>query len=156
MTKIYIHFHNEKFSILNPLFYSTAIIKFFTNDIFYHVSIEINNIYYEANFFSGVIKSNQISSNIGLTYVLDVDTKTKSKIVSELNALIGAKYDYLALLSGFFGKKIQSKKAYFCSEICDIVTQNVLDVSIKNMNTNPSPKDVRMILTGAKIKTIVK
>ncbi len=152
MNKIYINFHNQKFKWYQLYFWTTKIIKFVTNDKYYHVSCTIDGQYYEATFFSGVVKRSQPSTKMGLAYEMLVDNKTKTHLKKHLNSLLGAKYDYYAILFGFFGFKKHSTKSYFCSELMQAVIKYALDIKINNMKTNLSPKDIRMILSGAKCK----
>ena len=152
MNKIYINFHDKKFEWYELYFWTTKIIKLVTNDKYYHVSCTIDGQYYEATFFSGVVKQSQPSTKMGLVYEIMVNDKTKTYLKKHLNSLVGAKYDYFAILFGFFGIKNQSTKSYFCSEIIHAILKYALDIQINNMQTNLSPKDIRMILAGAKCK----
>lgn len=152
MNKIYVNFHNEKFKWYELYFWTTKLIKLITNDKYYHVSCTIDKKFYEATFFSGVAKKNEPSTKMGLVYEIPVDNKTKAYLKKHLNSLIGSRYDYYAILFGFFGFKKQTRKAYFCSELMQAVLKYALDIKINNMNTNLSPKDIRMILAGAKCK----
>ena len=152
MDKIYINFHNQKFKWYELYFWTTGIIKLFTNDRYYHVSCKIDNKFYEATFFSGVTARKQPTTKIGLAYEIPVDSKTKTHLKKHLNTMLGKQYDYYAILFGFFGFKTHSIKKYFCSEIIHAILKYALDIKINNMQTNLSPKDIRMILSGAKCK----
>jgi len=153
VNKITIYFHDQKFKWYDPKRWTTAIIKWLSNDIFYHVSFRLKSEFYnesklyEASFFGGVVSPKELSSHSSLNYQIQIPNDTFVRLSDYYDELVGLPYDYTALITGFFGKKNENSKAYFCSELL-LKILNVLGVDTSIFSTNISPKDARMMLVG--------
>ena len=156
VNKITIYFHDQKFRWYDPKRYTTAIIKWLSNDIFYHVSFRLKSEfyneskYYEASFFGGVVSPKKLSSHSSLNYTIEITNEQFIKLSDFYDYLLGKPYDYKALITGFFGRKNENSKAYFCSELLLKILHD-LGVNTNQFKTNISPKDARMILIGLAI-----
>lgn len=145
---IKVHFHQKDYKWWNPLKYTTKIIKVRSNDIYYHVSFEINRKYYEAKFLTGVSKHNIQRNDIADTIKLNIDDATTKKIVNEYESMLGNKYDFFGVIFGFFGYKVHDSNKYFCSELFLPILKHAYGITQYDFKTNLSPKDVRMICLG--------
>ena len=145
---IKVHFHKKQYKWWNPLKYTTSIIKIFSNDIYYHVSFEIDRVYYESEFFSGVTQFINPRNDIAYTVELDLDYHIITKVVDEFESMIGKKYDFFGVIFGFFGYKVHKTDKYFCSELFLPILKHAYGITKNDLKTNLSPKDVRMICLG--------
>jgi len=141
---IKVHFHKKFYKWWNPLKYTTSIIKIFSNDIYYHVSFEIDKKYYESEFFSGVARYANPRNDIAYTLKLHLDEKIVKKIVKEFKSMLGKKYDFFGVIFGFFGRKVHESNKYFCSELFLPILKHAYGITKDDLKTNLSPKDVRM------------
>lgn len=141
---IKVHFHKKEYKWWNPLKYTTSIIKIFSNDIYYHVSFEIDKKYYESEFFSGVSRFMHPRNDIAYSIELYLDKKIIKKIVDEFESMLGKKYDLFGVIFGFFGHKVHESDKYFCSELFLPILKHAYGITKDNLKTNLSPKDVRM------------
>jgi uncharacterized protein YycO len=141
---IKVHFHKKEYKWWNPIKYTTSTIKIFSNDIYYHVSFEIDKKYYESEFFSGVARYSNPRNDIAHTIELNVNKTTTKKIVKELNSMLGKKYDFFGVIFGFFGHKVHESDKYFCSELFLPILKHAYGITKDDLKTNLSPKDVRM------------
>lgn len=141
---IKVHFHKKEYKWWNLLKYTTDIIKIFSNDIYYHVSFEIDKNYYESEFFSGVARYSNPRNDIAYTLKLYLDKKIIKKIVDEYESMLGKKYDFLGVIFGFFGRKVHDSNKYFCSELFLPILKHAYGITKNDLKTNLSPKDVRM------------
>lgn len=141
---IKVHFHKKEYKWWNPLKYTTSIIKIFSNDIYYHVSFEIDKKYYESEFFSGVSRFMHPRNDIAYSIELYLDKKIIKKIVDEFESMLGKKYDLFGVIFGFFGHKVHESDKYFCSELFLPIIKHAYGITKDNLKTNLSPKDVRM------------
>lgn len=146
---ISVHFHKKEYKWWNPIKYTTSIIKIFSNDIYYHVSFEIDRVYYESEFFSGVSRFVEPRDDISHTVQLELDKKIyKNLIVNDYQNMIGKKYDFFGVIFGFFGYKVHKTDKYFCSELFLPILKHAYGITKNDLKTNLSPKDVRMICIG--------
>jgi hypothetical protein len=145
---IKVHFHKKNYKWWNPIKYTTSIIKIFSNDIYYHVSFQIDNIYYESEFFSGVSRFIEPRDDIAHTVELNIDKPTTKKIIKEFQSMLGKKYDFFGVVFGFFGYKVHKTDKYFCSELFLPILKHAYGITKNDLKTNISPKDVRMICIG--------
>ena len=145
---IKVHFHRKFYKWWNPIKYTTSIIKIFSNDIFYHVSFEIDRVYYESEFFTGVIASIYPRDDIAYTLDLKFNKETTKKIIKEFESMLGKKYDFFGVIFGFFGYKVHKTDKYFCSELFLPILKHAYGITKNDLKTNLSPKDVRMICLG--------
>lgn len=158
MKTIKVHFHRKFYSWWNPIKYTTSIIKLFSNDIFYHVSFEIEGtIYsqkkiYESDCKNGVGKYANPRADVAYTVPLKINEQAYNKIVNDYNLMVGSKYDFFGVLFGFFGYKIHNARKYFCSELFLPILKHAYGITKKDLRTNLSPKDVRMICLGLIVK----
>jgi hypothetical protein len=141
---IKVHFHKKEYKWWNPIKYTTSIIKIFSNDIYYHVSFEIDKKYYESEFFSGVARYANPRNDIAYTLKLYLDKKIIKKIVDEYESMLGKKYDLFGVIFGFFGHKVHESDKYFCSELFLPILKHAYGITKNDLKTNLSPKDVRM------------
>lgn len=149
---IKVHFHRKYYKWWNPLKYTTSIIKTRSNDAYYHVSFEENKIFYESEFFSGVSSLIEPRDDIAHTIELNIDKKTTQKIVKEFESMLGKKYDLFGVIFGFFGHKVHESDKYFCSELFLPILKHAYGITKNDLQTNLSPKDVRMICLGLTAK----
>lgn len=149
---IKVHFHKKEYKWWNPLRYTTSIIKIFSNDIYYHVSFEIDKKYYESQFFSGVAQFMHPRNDVAHTIELNINKTTTKKIVKEFDSMIGKKYDFFGVIFGFFGRKVHKTDKYFCSELFLPILKHTYGITKNDLKTNFSPKDVRMICLGLTAK----
>jgi hypothetical protein len=149
---IKVHFHKKFYKWWNPIKYTTSIIKIFSNDIYYHVSFEIDKKYYESEFFTGVARFNNPRNDIAHTIELNINKTTTKKIVKEYESMLGKKYDFFGVIFGFFGQKVHESDKYFCSELFLPILKHAYGVIKNDLKTNLSPKDVRMICLGLTAK----
>jgi hypothetical protein len=149
---IKVHFHKKEYKWWNPLKYTTSIIKIFSNDIYYHVSFEIDKKYYESQFFSGVARFMHPRNDVAHTIELNINKTTTKKIVKEFDSMIGKKYDFFGVIFGFFGHKVHESDKYFCSELFLPIIKHAYNITKDDLKTNYSPKDVRMICLGLTAK----
>jgi hypothetical protein len=145
---IKVHFHKKEYKWWNPIKYTTSIIKIFSNDIYYHVSFEIDRLYYESEFFSGVSRFMHPRNDIACTIELDLDYHIITKVVDEFESMLGKKYDFFGVIFGFFGYKVHKTDKYFCSELFLPILKHAYGITKNDLKTNLSPKDVRMICIG--------
>lgn len=141
---IKVHFHKKEYKWWNILKYTTSIIKIFSNDIYYHVSFEIDKKYYESEFFSGVARYANPRNDIAYTLQLHLDKKIIKKIIDEFESMLGKKYDFFGVIFGFFGQKVHESDKYFCSELFLPILKHAYGITKNDLKTNLSPKDVRM------------
>lgn len=149
---IKVHFHKKEYKWWNPIKYTTSIIKIFSNDIYYHVSFEIDKKYYESEFFTGVARFNNPRNDIAHTIELNINKTTTKKIVKEYESMLGKKYDFFGVIFGFFGQKVHESDKYFCSELFLPILKHAYGITKNDLKTNLSPKDVRMICLGLTAK----
>lgn len=149
---IRVHFHKKEYKWWNPLKYTTSIIKFFSNDIYYHVSFEIDKVFYQSGFYNGVSRFIEPRDDIAHTIELNIDKTTTKKIIKEFDLMIGKKYDFFGVIFGFFGRKVHDKNKFFCSELFIPIIKNAYIIDLNTIQTNLSPKDVRMICIGINAK----
>ena len=148
MKNLIIYCHDQKFEWWDFRKYTTAIIKFFSNDIFYHQSFLLGNQVYEANAFSGVVYREGLSSDASLRFEISITEKQYEKLKRIYDSLVGRPYDYLAIIAGFFGIKVENSKAFYCSELLNPIFYHVFGIKTREFKTNLTPKDARMILTA--------
>lgn len=149
---IKVHFHEKNYKWWNLFRYTTSIIKIFSNDIYYHVSFEIDRLYYESEFSSGVARYHYPRNDIAYTVNLNINKKTIEKIIDDYEAILGKKYDFFGVVFGFFGHKIHDTNKYFCSELFLPILKHAYGITKNDLKTNISPKDVRMICLGINAK----
>ena len=149
---IKVHFHRKFYKWWNPIKYTTSIIKLFSNDIYYHVSFEIDGIYYESEFFDGVSRFIHPRNDIAETVELHLGKETTKKVAKEFISMLGKKYDFFGVLFGFFGYKVHKSDKYFCSELFLPILKHAYGITKNDLKTNLSPKDVRMICLGLTAK----
>ena len=148
--KITHNFHGSKFSISDYRFIGSNLIKMKTNDKYYHASTLIDNYYYEAVVFKGVIKDKKPSTKVSYSITFEVPRdKQFEAYYDELNKQVGKGYDYKGALLGFFGFKIQDSDRYYCNELNNIFLKHYSS-SLISHKTNYSPKDLRLLLMGWK------
>ncbi len=142
MTKyIYIHGYSNK------LYYIFAsIIKLKTNSKVNHVSIEIPKVgIYQALSRNGVTKTKTHYAKPIVSVKLPFNTQSFAgkEFIQYLDELVNKKtsYDFIGVLLGFFGIKIQNKKKFFCSELADLYFSRYLSKK-SFVYTNLSPKEV--------------
>ena len=126
-----------------------TLIKTKTNSRFSHVSIEIEGIIRHSRIGTGVIKDTQHYVPPSKTLILPFDeTSEKGKIFIEmLESKVGHGYDYLALFFGCWGKKIQNKDRYLCSEYVALYLTEYLNI-VPDIKTIFVPKDLYLFLRG--------
>ena len=138
---IYIHGYSNK------LYYIFAsIIKLKTNSKVNHVSIEIPNVgIYQALSRNGVTKTKTHPAKPIVSIKLPFSTKSFAgkEFIQYLDELVAqnTSYDFIGVLLGFFGIKIQNKKKFFCSELADLYFSRYLSKK-SFVYTNLSPKEV--------------
>ena len=100
------NFHGKKFKPWQWQFWTTSIIKMKLNDKYYHTSLQIDNDYWEALRFEGVVKEQSPSTEptYSVTFILQKD-ETFNKMYNYLVQQKGKKYDLWSVLFGFFGKR---------------------------------------------------
>jgi hypothetical protein len=147
MKRLRIYCHDQKFEWWDFRRYTTAIIKIFSNDIFYHQSFILGNQVYESNAFKGVVYREGLSSESSLWFEIALSDKQYYKLKAVYDALVGRPYDYLAIIVGFFGLKIENSKAFYCSELLNPIFYHIFGIKTREFKTNLTPKDARMILT---------
>jgi hypothetical protein len=119
-----------------------AIIKAKSNAKFNHVSIEIVGVgIYQANAGKGVTKiQKQIKKPvISIEIPFDAETKKGKDYIDFLDAQIGKKYDYKAIIFGFWGRKNENGGKWYCSELTDTFFSVFLNKK-SVLKTNISPK----------------
>lgn len=123
MSKNIIRFHFYEGKGIAP-----AIIKWRTRGIYSHVSIEINEIIYEAKEWRGVVKSNSIYTynDIGTcTKTIEIDMQYSSFLEFRkfIQSKLGCKYDWGAILNFLGNWNKHNPDKWFCSEYGDTIFQ---------------------------------
>lgn len=128
------------------------VIRVATNSKINHVSIELPESLglketgiYEARASSGVVKSKSHMTTpvYSLNLPFDPNSEKGKKMIEfiEKSVAENISYDFLGVLLGFFGIKIESKKKYFCSEYVDYLYFDLyLGMTNSRLKTNLSPK----------------
>ena len=107
---------------------------------------------YESDFKNGVGKYANPRADISYTVPLKINEQAYNKIVNDYDLMVGKKYDFFGVLFGFFGYKIHDTNKYFCSELFLPILKHAYGITKKDLRTNLSPKDVRMICLGLIVK----
>tara|TARA_B100000287_G_scaffold407762_1_gene433495 strand:- start:472 stop:969 length:498 start_codon:yes stop_codon:yes gene_type:complete len=144
--QIKIHFYKSPWYMI-----FAWLIRVVTNSKVNHVSIELPESLgtdcpgiYETK-TRGAVKTNLHIKNLSYTFNLPFDPHSANgkKTISFLKKSVAEKYkyDFLGVLLGFFGVKIENEKKYFCSEYVDYAYFE-LYLGLKNskLKTNLSPK----------------
>jgi len=153
MNTITFNFHGQQFKWWQFERYTTAIIKAKSNDLYYHMSLTINDqINFEALALEGVVKGRELSTppTYSITFFVENGEKFNA-FYNKLLEIEGKKYDYKGVLLGFFGINIQNKNKWYCSELGWIFFKTFFPNFEKSIKTNISPKSLRMILEGLKL-----
>ena len=103
---------------------------------------------YESDFKNGVGRYANRRSDIAYTVILKINEQAYNKIVNQYSLMVGSQYDFFGVLLGFFGYKIHNTKKYFCSELFLPILKHAYNITKKDLKTNLSPKDVRMVCLG--------
>lgn len=148
-----LNFHGQKYPPYRLEYWTTLIIRKKSNDIYYHVSTSIrdfvnqsNVTHFEALSFRGVVQSNKLKTNP--TYTIQFKLKcdqTFNQYYNEMLKSIGKKYDWKAVLFGFYGQKIQDKNKLYCNEHAFIFFKHYTPDLVNKIQTNLSPKGFRLL-----------
>ena len=128
-----------------------TLIKSKTNSRFSHISIELTHerIIRHSRIGKGVLHDKEHYKPPRKTLILPFDeTSEKGKrFITLLDSKKGCGYDYLALFFGCWGKKIQNKEKYLCSEYVALYLTEYLEI-VPDIKTIFVPKDLYLFLRG--------
>ena len=133
----------------------TKIISRKTNSDYAHCAMEICGLkepLYQSRLHTGLNKNKHHHTHPSYTIELPFDRESdRGKLfIRHMEELVGSKYDIIAAIFGFFGKKIQIDNRYICSEVL-FEYFKVYKEKIPDLNTNYSPKDIILISFGFEI-----
>lgn len=112
MYKIKFHFHRSKTV-------GGALIRFKTDSIFNHVSIQIDREVFEATMLHGTIVSREIRKDITDTVEIEVSQEVYMEYLDWLHTRVGNKYDVKSIFGFLFNRKKQSDSKDYCSELAN-------------------------------------
>ena len=114
-------------------------IRFFSGGMVNHVSIQIGEWIWEADFKRGVVKTDISKWNkqhqIVCQYI--VYTPYQSTIVYWLNKQVGKKYDWFGVLSFLWAGFGERRGFWFCSELGAVVLAKALNMYGFNQRQSP-------------------
>lgn len=141
---IKLHFYSAKWYL--PL---GTLIKTKTNSRFSHCAIEVGEFVYDSYIPFGVQKKEKYKKPPAKTLVMPFDEKSKKgkDFIKLLDSKVGKGYDYLALFFGCWGKKIQNKERYLCSEFVALYLIEYLNI-VPDIKTIFVPKDLYLFCRG--------
>lgn len=140
------HFYSAKWYL--PL---GTLIKTKTNSRFSHMALEFSHdkLIRHARIGQGVIHDTKHYTAPKKTLILPFDeTSEKGKaFIRFMDSLEGRGYDYLALVFGCWGKKIQKDDRYLCSEYGALYLTEYLNI-VPDIKTIFVPKDLYLFFRG--------
>lgn len=133
------------------------LIRFFSGGMVNHVSIQIGEWIWEADFKRGVVKTDISKWNkqhqIVCQYI--VYTPYQSTIVYWLNKQVGKKYDWIGVFS-FVWVLLQEKKgSFYCSELAMVVLMKAVNVHSIDYNHKQSPYDLLLLMQMLKSLKVI-
>ena len=119
-----------------------AIIKIKSNAKFNHIATEVvGEGIFQANVVKGTTKVQKQIQKPVISIKCPFNTKTKKgkSYIAYLNGQVGKKYDYRAVLFGFWGMKNENGSKWYCSELADTFFSVYLNQK-SALKTTISPK----------------
>lgn len=147
---IQVHFYSSKWYL--PV---GTLIKAKTNSLLSHVSHEVilngekKGLIRHSRMFGGVREDTKHYQKPSKTLILPFDSESEKgkRFLNILESKKNCGYDYLALFFGCWGKKIQNKDRYLCSEYVALYLTEYLNI-VPDIKTIFVPKDLYLFLRG--------
>lgn len=135
MAKLRFHFHRT-----NTL--AALLIRWKTNSVFNHTSVELNGYFYDAKLGRPLKRLTMRTAGIKETVEFDISSiDLLIQIRAELESHVGKHYDLKAMFGFALGNNKQSKRNTYCSELTMIVLRILSGMPPHAYPELISPKD---------------
>jgi len=117
------------------------LIRFFSNGMFNHSSIDLNGVIYESHIHTGVrkvLKEDWSDRTVVSCTTFRIDVHTHRKLKYWLDRQVGKKYDLWGVLSFIWIFAKPSKGRWYCSELSMVTLAKLFSLPLYDQRQSPT------------------